>query len=649
MGRELEVKENEEQMSVWTDIKKQIKNGTDDWSNLDKFGGEFPADEQRVVIPVTLAPVTANNELPPGTIVFDIETGSVTDMWRTGPEFMRLFGYSVDDYPVQNYTSHEYLTHEIMSRDGWIVTHNGNNFDSVLLDRHHGVSILLLAKEERLRDTKLCAFLADPPFSRMKEGEIERAYSLETVGSKYLGEGKMKDVESGKSVLKVLASQYGGFDQIPVDDEQYNAYLKRDVEATRDVVKVLPMNDYVIREHKVAAVAATISIQGFRVDGVLLDQRIKDGEEKRFSILTGLQSYGLPSPEETKSPQMTKRGKEAIDKAFSDLGVFLPRTKNGGPALGQDILGPIAEATDNEEVANLCDAIKSLNGIRTIYGNIHDNLVGDRVHPSINLRQSTGRWSIQNPGLTVIGKRGGKVIERAVFLPDSEDHVLISADLAQVDARAVAGLSQDVEYMKLFTGVRDAHTEMAVRLYGTEDARERVKACVHGVNYGMRAKKLALTTGLPINEADEFIFNFEKSFPQLTRWQNEMREIGETVGILYNGFGRMMRIESERAFTQSPALMGQSTARDILMEGILRLWTMGGEEVIKMIRAVVHDELVLSVPIRDVVEIEHLVQEAMSFPWCPVGGTYPVQITAGLNKRGVNWAGCYCKGCANCE
>jgi DNA polymerase-1 len=128
-----------------------------------------------------------------------------------------------------------------------------------------------------------------------------------------------------------------------------------------------------------------------------------------------------------------------------------------------------------------------------------------------------------------------------------------------------------------------------------------------------------------------------------------MRQIGEVTGILYNGFGRMMRIEPERAFTQSPALMGQSTARDILMEGILNLWKIGGEEVIRMIRAVVHDELVLSVPKNDVKEIENLVVSAMSFPWCPKGGTYEVQISAGIAKPGVNWSGCYCKGCHVCE
>src|ERR1700746_2598249 len=174
----------------------------------------------------------------------------------------------------------------------------------------------------------------------------------------------------------------------------------------------------------------------------------------------------------------------------------------------------------------------------------------------------------KTPAQTVSGRRGGKVTDGAVFLPDDEDQILISADLAQVDARAVAGLSQDMEYLKLFEDGRDLHAEMALRLFGTESERERAKAAAHGINYGMRGKKLAYTTGMELHEAEDVIHNFEKSFPRLTRWQNEMREVGEITGVLYNGFGRLMRIESERAFTQSPALMGKSKARDILIDGI---------------------------------------------------------------------------------
>lgn len=616
-------------MSVWNELKRQTRITEDDL---------LMPQEPKVKEPI-------NNEFPVGTVSFDIETGSVDDMFRTDPSFLRLMGWSIDQGEVETSPAPGRLLQALEDNQGWIIGHNINNYDCILLDKYCGVNILELAKQDRLRDTKLLCFLADPPLSQTSEGEIERIYSLQNQGEKYLGAGKMVDIVTGKSVLKELAKEFGGFDKIPVDHPKYIAYLKRDVEVTRDLCKVIPINDYAIREHKIAAIAATISIQGFRIDLDLLDQRIKEGEEKRVQILNGLMAYGLPGPEETKAPHRTNRGLEAIDLAFKSLDVTLPRTPKSHtrPATGKEVLQNIIDTAENQEAIDLAEAVQSLNGIRTIYATIHENLVGDRVHPSINLRQSTGRWSIQRPGLTVVGKRDGKVTERAVFLPDSEDHILISCDLAQVDARAVAGLSQDLEYMKLFEPGRDMHTEMAVRLFGSPDYRERAKAASHGINYSMQYKKLALTTGMSELEASDFIQGFEENFPILVDWQRRARLEGETTGVLYNGYGRLMKIEPERSFTQSPALLGQSTARDILMEGCLRLWDMGGEDVVKMIRGAIHDELVMSVPRKEVEEVEHLVVKALSFSWCPEGGQYPIQIIAGLNSRGRDWADCYKK------
>lgn len=608
-------------MSVWSELKRQTRITEDDL----------------LMPPVERKTIKANNALPPGTISFDIETGSVDDMWRADARFLRLMGWGVDDNPVITSEFTDELLAELRDNSGWVIGHNIMNYDLILLEKYCGVSILELAKQGRIYDTKMMAFLADPPVSRTKEGEIERIYSLQNQGEKYLGIGKLGN-------LKDLAKKYGGFDKIPTDDREYDEYLKRDVEVTRDLAKAIPINDYVLREHKIAAIASTISIQGFRVDIDLLKKRIKDGEEKRARILNDLTDYGLPGPDTTKAPHRTNAGIAAIDAAFKSLDVILPRTLKSmtRPAMGKDVLQEVIDTTKNEEAADLAEAVMSLNGIRTIYANIYENIVGDRVHPSINLRQSTGRWSIQRPGLTVVGKRGGKVREREVFLPD-EGCVLISCDLSQVDARAVAGLSQDTEYMKLFEPGRDMHSEIAERVLGDRSKRELAKPISHGWSYGMQPKKLALTTGLSFEEAVDFDREMARNFPVLVEWQYRMRVEGETQGILYNGFGRLMRIEPERSFTQSPALMGQSTARDILCEGILRLWNMGGEDVVQMIRGVIHDEVVLSVKKNDVEEIENLVVKAMSFEWCPVGGKYPIAITAGLNSRGINWGDCYRK------
>jgi DNA polymerase-1 len=130
-----------------------------------------------------------------------------------------------------------------------------------------------------------------------------------------------------------------------------------------------------------------------------------------------------------------------------------------------------------------------------------------------------------------------------------------------------------------------------------------------------------------------------RRFPLLVAWRDRIRKQAQAGKVLDNGFGRMMRPNPKRAWTQAPALMGQGTARDLMMEAVLRLPL----ELVPMLRFLVHDELVFSIPLADADRLEELILEAMNFEWAPPGASLPVKASADLAKRGVNWADCYRK------
>lgn len=579
--------------------------------------------------------------LPAGSVAFDIETDSVEFLWSQGREFIRLNGWwePGNGADVQIATNPFALRQaiECTTEDcGFVVGHNILSFDLLALERLYGVDILDLARRERILDTKLVAFLADPPASRMKSGEIEKYYSLEEVGKRLLGMGKI----TGENGLKALAKRFGGFGKIPQDNEDYRRYLTQDVLLTRDLAEILEFDEYAKREHKIAAIAAAMSLAGFRVDVALLGTRIDEGDAKRARIVEELGLDELPG----KSPHRSLVGIAAIDDAFRKLGVELPLTASGRPALGKPILDEVAEQTDNPMVVELVDAVQGLNGIRTVYGNVQDNLVGDRCHPAVNMRQSSGRWSITNPGLTVMGKRGGKYREREVFLADEGD-VLIALDLAGIDQRAVAALSQDHNYLDLFEPGRDLHAEMAERLLGDKSLRERAKAMSHGLPYGLGAEKLAKSAGISLEEAQSFKHQREVSFPVLADWERLIRQEAELNGYLRNGYGRLMKVDKDRSFTVSVALMGQSTARDLLMQGLLNLWERGGDEIIRRLRAVIHDEVVFSVPPQDAQEIGRLISDCLTFEWAPPeSGGRPVLVLAEFDGKACDsWGALYAK------
>lgn len=113
-----------------------------------------------------------------------------------------------------------------------------------------------------------------------------------------------------------------------------------------------------------------------------------------------------------------------------------------------------------------------------------------------------------------------------------------------------------------------------------------------------------------------------------------MREQGQ---ILVNAFGRTMRVQPGKEYTQAPAAMGQGTARDLMMEGLLRL----PEWLLPCLRAVVHDEIVLSVPAGRADEAESAVLDALQFLYRLEPEQTPVPILAEMSDRGRDWADCY--------
>jgi P4 family phage/plasmid primase-like protien len=608
----------------------------------------------------------ASSTLPEGVVALDIETHSAERLWDMGPEFIRLIGYQVGEQIIVTTDAAELV--EVMRTATLVVGHNIMNFDLLAYAKEYGLDLAAMAAEGRIFDTMLSSILNDPPKAEGQSETVEirkvmRERSLDSLGASVLGQTKTGDL---KGLAKEFAPEGGtlddGFGAIPCNDARYIEYLRGDVDLTARLAPTMRTNDYVKREHRVAAVAGQLRMNGFRVDVELLQQRYRDGQDRKAQLITELrEGYGLPTHDEGgnayASPQARTEGKAVLVKAFEDLGVELPLTPKGSPALGKDAMHQVAaDHADNPDVLALVERVQALNGVRTVYGTVLEHLHGDRVHPDVTLFQASGRWSTTKPGLTVFGKKDGKYTEREIFLPEP-GHVIIAADLAQVDARALAALSQDEAYLAMFAPGLDLHSEVAGRAFGEppaglsdaeikawrKDRRTDAKVVGHGWNYGRGVKALAAqlapTLGFEkaIETAEEFDRRMTESFPRLVEWRMQIRRQGERGELLDNGFGRLMAVKPDRAWTQAPALMGQGCARDLMMEGLLRM----PAHLLPCLRAVIHDEVVLSVPEDRLDEYSADVVNALSFPWAPTWGEHSVQIESDCSKPGRNWGEVY--------
>lgn len=590
-------------------------------------------------------------------LAFDLETGDAGDLYRAGPGYVRIGATAADDGEVVAYdglrhvTTADAVTHEI--RGAKVSTgHNIMAFDLPALVRAGSLTmpeVHAMAAGGKLFDALLAARFIDPPMARDKGVDATRKYDLATMGQTYgLGDKLTK-------ISGALDKKYGGWDHIPIDlndpDPQraadaadFQRYMVQDVELSRSLYGALieklggTVPEYLVREHRVAALATQISVNGFLVDVPELDRRVIEVNERKAQSLAWLaENAGIPMANDKgvayKSPLASTAGKAALEAALTEAGVTsFWRTAKAGDldTSGEHMRHLASEYGHLPRVREIAKEVFRIVGSRSVYQTAKDHLCPDnRVHPKISFEQATGRWSVTKPGLTVFGKRGGRHVERAVFLPDP-GQVLISADLSQVDMRAVAGLSQDKAYIRMLE-TDDPHTELAIALFGDASYREQAKAIGHGWNYGESLKRISQDNEIEPAIVQKFDRSMRDRFPRLVEWRDEARAIAESGALLNNGFGRLMRADPRRAHTQAPALLGQGAARDIMMTGLLRL----PAEMLPMLRAQIHDEIVISVPADQVEEMGRVVVDALSFEW------KGVPILADVSKPGTTWAGCY--------
>ncbi|TDB90952.1 hypothetical protein E1264_03775 [Actinomadura sp. KC216] len=227
-----------------------------------------------------------------------------------------------------------------------------------------------------------------------------------------------------------------------------------------------------------------------------------------------------------------------------------------------------------------------------------------RVHPEITMLQLSGRWSTTKPGLTIWTSRGEGAVEKSYFVPDQEDHVLLEIDLSNADARVVAAYSGDQEYAVRFQPGQDGHMLNAWAAWGKEKVgtnkkdpvtagyRDKAKPLGHGWSYGGRAKTLSAQAGVPLEDAKTFVNGMDATYYRVVAWQNRVRKYANQKGFVQNLWGRIMRIEKGREFTQAPALMGQSGTREIMCDALLAM----SHAAVRSIKAQIHDAFVFSVP-----------------------------------------------------
>lgn len=615
-------------------------------------------------------------------LYFDIETGSADDRWRRDRyDFTRLHQFAWNDDPVELTTDLDELIDHLRNAD-LVVGHNIQAFDLSVIFGKDSTEPLEMALNKKVFDTWVHATLVNPApdsYTNRDDRKIydaskpERAkvwFSLDNQAFQLGIDGKIGD-------LKAMAKKYGGYDKIPVDDPDYEKYAIQDVVVARDVAKALKEKtletvvtwDYAWREQKFAAINAQMSRNGFRVDVVKAQDRVEELSQKKDKFLGYLvDEYDFPTT--GKKPWDSAKGKEAIVQILTEKGVdpskikAWPRNpptkkepdKPGSLKLGGEVLVEFTEGTEAEEVGQ---ALAELKGMRSLAELALDCLQPDgKVHPDVDTLQRSGRSSIQKPGLTVWSAKGKGAVEKSYFIA-SEGRKLVEMDYSVADARIVAAYSGDAEFAKRFEEGADSHEITGRLVFG--DAyddnpkvyRDASKPLGHGWSYRAgvgalvrSAGKKLLALGLdPAKTAKDFIEKMNAAYPLIRRWQDRVTQEGDT-GWVVNDWGRPMRIgfyQTEwgamrsRAYTQAPALYGQSGTREILVDGLIKV-AEDNLEVITWLVATVHDAVIWDIPEEHLSWAPSFITDRLATkfrPKSPVGQTMDFPMESGTPAD--NW------------
>jgi DNA polymerase-1 len=323
-----------------------------------------------------------------------------------------------------------------------------------------------------------------------------------------------------------------------------------------------------------------------------------------------------------------KRGKTGISTAASEL----EKLEGAHPI--------IEKIGEYREVAKLLSTyVEALPGLTDEEG---------RVHTTYNqLGAATGRMSSTNPNLQNIPIRTelGREIRRGFVA--SKGHVLLSCDYSQIELRVIAALAKDAKMLEAFNQGVDIHTATAAAIWHvgldevTKDQRRAAKAVNFGIIYGQGPVGLSKVTGVPFEEAKQFIAEYFHVYAGVREYLDQTKVLARANGYVETLFGRrrpipdinsplpQFRAGAERMAINMPV---QGTAADLMKLAMI--------EVAKQLPKIsskakmllqVHDELVFEVPQDEVADIAPKIVEIMQSVE-KIG--VPIVVDA---KEGKNW------------
>lgn len=386
-----------------------------------------------------------------------------------------------------------------------------------------------------------------------------------------------------------------------------------------------------------------------------------DGMETELdcaAITANFIAHGMPISDDRRREMVTKSLDDAaalqfdLEETFGDG--FNPRSASQVKARFADVFGVTLRKTDEDTLTNVMAeggpageaASLILMARRLLKRGMYDEdwaakfVTNGRVHARYwSLGTDTGRYSSSDPNLQQVPRDYRPMFEAP------GDNVLISVDYSGIEVLISGIRAREMGIVNAFREGRDVHRWVASQLFSLpeekidKDLRTVAKAASFTLLFGGGVPSLMRTAaqgGHPISRerAKTIINEFFDQFPAANAMVQRAydRADGPYPVILKVPHGvRRVLVPPDKSAQRILNTLCQGTAAVGLKKGLAAMKEYG---IARMVRAVVHDEVVLECPASDADAVIHAATRAMKEGMASVIGMEP----GTEYKVGKNWS-----------
>ncbi|NTW72842.1 MAG: DNA polymerase I, partial [Eubacteriaceae bacterium] len=409
-------------------------------------------------------------------------------------------------------------------------------------------------------DTYIAAYLLDPSDNR---------YAVDDLAGKYL----MKNIHTEEDIFGKGRAKLRFEDADPKVLEKHlsqKCMLLGEIEkALSEKIKEFEMTAlYNDIEIPLIEVLASFEFSGFKIDMKELDELDREFDEKLALLTANIyacagREFNINSP------------KQLGEILFDELMLPVIKKTKTGYSTDVEVLDklkgkhPVIESIlEYRTIAKLSSTY--VKGFKQI---IHRD--DNRIYSTFNQAlTTTGRISSTEPNLQNIPikiEMGKKI--RKVFIPSSEEHILVDADYSQIELRILAHISDDETLIESFVNGEDIHTRTASEIFNVPleevAGRQRMyaKAINFGLIYGKQAFGLSQDLGISRKEAQDYIDRYFGRYPKVAKYMEDIKLQAKEKGFVTTIYGRRRYIPEINSRNANIEKSGERLALNTPIQG----------------------------------------------------------------------------------